>query len=95
MMKAPWQDRAIQAALARVACPLAPPADRSAALLIERLWVKAPCHGPLVMVRRERGEAMAVFDLDGVEAGAWHHEDPGITAGASARARGRQPTGWP
>ena len=78
MMKAPWQDRAIPAAFAGVVCPLAPPADQSAALLIERLWVKAPCHGP----PGARGEAMAVFDLDEVEAGAWHHEDPGAMAGA-------------
>ena len=37
-----WSDRAIQTALAEVACPLAPPADQSAALLIEWLKIKAP-----------------------------------------------------
>jgi hypothetical protein len=42
MMQAPWSDRPIQAALAGVACPLAPPADQPAALLIEWLKVKAP-----------------------------------------------------
>jgi hypothetical protein len=40
--KALWQDGAIQAALCRGGVPLAPPADQPAALLIERLWVKAP-----------------------------------------------------
>ena len=50
----------------------------------------------LDMVRRERAAMPRPSSTwTTFEAAAGHHEDPGATAQASARARGRQPTGWP